>query len=86
MELTYQEWVEKYHPKMQQNSDPQGYETYDNDMEYIRKQDPHTIWTLIDDGQYQYITNGLRVINRQNYLITDIPWKDEDFITVILEE
>ena len=53
--------------------DGQGclFETYGEEFEFVRQQDPAKVWTITDgdDGDW-YIVNGLHYVNRIGYLIS----------------
>jgi hypothetical protein len=50
------------------------FETYDEELEFVRRQDPRTVWTLVDgDGDDQYLVSGFHVVNRVGYLISTVP-------------
>lgn len=50
------------------------FETYGEELEFIRQQDPNRVWTFIDgvDGDY-YVISGPHVINRIGYLVSSKP-------------
>jgi hypothetical protein len=50
------------------------FETYGAELEFVRQQDPRTIWTLVDgdDGDL-YLTSGYHLVNRIGYLISTMP-------------
>ena len=57
------------------------FETYGEELEYVKEvhqKDPNLIWTLCDDGEIAYIVQGMRFVNRQNYLIATVPYKEGD--------
>ena len=47
------------------------FETYGEEVEFVRRQDPARIWTLVDgdDGDC-YVVSGLYFVNRIGYLIS----------------
>ncbi len=49
------------------------FETHGPEFDFVRRQDPRTIWTLIegDDGELCLIS-GLHVVNRVGYLISKV--------------
>jgi hypothetical protein len=57
---------------------PMYFETYGEEIEYVRQQDPAYIWTLCDDGEVSYIAQGFRWVNRICYLIASVPYKEGD--------
>ena len=61
------------------NGDGPGslFETYGEELAFVRSQNPQTIWTLVngDDGN-QHILSGYHLVNRIGYLISTIPFPD----------
>ena len=55
---------------------PMYFETYGEDLEYVKKQNPNLIWTMIEGDEGMYITQGFRLVNRFVYLIASKPFKD----------
>jgi hypothetical protein len=59
------------------------FETYDEELAFVRSQDARTIWTLVDgDDGSQYVISGYHVVNRIGYLISTIPFPDDADIEV----
>lgn len=55
------------------------FETYGEEVNYVKKQHNNFIWTLVDcDDEEQYIIPGYHIVNRSFYLLTEIPWEDEN--------
>jgi hypothetical protein len=49
------------------------FETYGEELEFVRRQDPHTVWTLVDgDDGGQRVINGFHLVNRIGYLISAV--------------
>jgi hypothetical protein len=68
------EWTQKYRPYT--NGDNDKFETYGEDLEYVKKQDPRCVWTLVDgDDGNLYIVDGFHYVNRINYLVTSVPFE-----------
>lgn len=76
-------WEEKYQP-LKNHIDNDGFwendkfETYGEELDFVRAQDPSYIWTLVegDDGNL-YIVNGYHLVNRLNYFVTNLPFEGE---------
>jgi hypothetical protein len=53
------------------------FDTHDHELAFVRRQDPRTIWTLVDgnDGNL-YVVSGYRIVNRIGYLISTVPFSD----------
>ncbi len=59
------------------------FETFGEELAFVRHQEPRTIWTLIDgeDGD-MYVVSGYHFVNRVGYLISKAPVPDGVFIEV----
>ena len=50
------------------------FETYGEELTFVRQQDPRTVWTFIDgDDGDQYLLSGFHLVNRIGYLISTVP-------------
>jgi len=50
------------------------FETYGDELAFVRQQDPLTVWTLFDgDDGDQYLVSGFHYVNRIGYLISTVP-------------
>ncbi len=60
-----------------------GLETFGDDFEIVRQLAPEYVWTIVDGdcGDDQWITPGVRYVNRVCYLVSRKPhnWIDVDF-------
>jgi|TARA_R100000084_G_scaffold102408_1_gene57989 hypothetical protein len=81
----YNHMEHPYYEEGQTEGDEIGYnmyfETYGGDLEYVKsvyRENPNLIWTLCDDGEVSYIGQGFRWVNRLNYLIASVPYKEGD--------
>jgi len=57
---------------------PMYFETYGEDLEYVKKQNPNLIWTMIEGDQGMYIAQGFHWVNRWVYLVASEPFKEGD--------
>jgi Family of unknown function (DUF6900) len=49
------------------------FETYGEELEFIRQQDPRTVWTFVDgDDGGQYLLSGYHFVNRIGYLVSTV--------------
>jgi hypothetical protein len=47
------------------------FETYGEELEFVRRQDPRTVWTFVDgDDGGQYLVSGFHFVNRLGYLVS----------------
>ena len=50
------------------------FETYGDELAFVREQDPRTVWTLSDGGDGgQYVVSGFHLVNRLGYLVSTLP-------------
>lgn len=50
------------------------FETYGEELEFVKSHDPKFIWTLIEVDGKQYISQGFHHVNRLHYLIASVPF------------
>jgi len=77
----WDKWAEKYRPiKNKFTNDPDGkmFETYGDEWEFIKEQDPRYVWTWITGDMSDLIVAGRAFVNRFGYYVTEVPWDDED--------
>ncbi len=48
------------------------FETYGAELDFVRAQDPRTVWTLIDEGDL-CLVSGYHFVNRIGFLISTKP-------------
>jgi hypothetical protein len=61
------------------------FETYGEEFEFVRRQDPLKVWTLVDgDDGDMYVISGLHFVNRVGYLLSTIPVPEDVCIQVHL--
>lgn len=83
-ELDFDLWVETYKPiknHIDSNSSFDGtmFETYGDEVEFVRNANPLCIWTYGDgDDSGSYIWNGYHFVNRIGYFITEVPAPSEE--------
>ena len=84
-EDVFYEYFKPYrHPLAQHNIwGGHGLETFGEDLNLVRSLDPDYVWTVLDgdSGSDQWITPGIRYVNRVCYLVTEKPhrWIEVDF-------
>jgi hypothetical protein len=62
------------------------FETYGEELAFVRSQNPLTIWTIVDgDDGNQYVLSGYHLVNRIGYLISTIPFPEDTEIVVTIE-
>ena len=90
-EITYDDFVETYRPiqnHIDTNASFDGmmFETFGDERDFVREQDPNTIWTLIEEDGDLFVSAGWHFVNRLGYFITAVPWTDPDLTTANLNE
>lgn len=59
------------------------FESYGEELEFVRQQDPRTVWTLVDgDDGDQYLLSGFHFVNRIGYLVSTVAIPEEADIQV----
>ena len=53
------------------------FETYGPELEQVKKQDYHNVFTYVDYDGKSYASPGFHWFNRLGYFIVEIPWTDE---------
>ena len=62
------------------------FETYGKELEFILRQDPCNVWTLVDgDSGDLWVISGMHFVNRIGYLVSTVPVPVDHFIAVQLE-
>ena len=84
IELTEEEWFDKFKPIPNHIDDnasfsdgDNGYmfETYGEELDFVKSQEPNRIWTYCDgDDRGTYIFEGMRIVNRIGYFVTTVPF------------
>jgi hypothetical protein len=87
----WNEWETKFKPIKNQFRDPQheevAFETYGEEWEFVKAQDPKYVWTNIQGDMSDLIVAGFAFVNRLQYYITEIPWENEDdYVLLSVEE
>lgn len=52
------------------------FETYGEELEFVKKHDTAYIWTLVQGDGADVICQGFRFVNRLSYFVTTVPWKE----------
>lgn len=78
-DVTEDEWWEKFRPIKNPFDDHASFdghmfETYGEELEYVRAQPAEKIWTFIEGDDVQLIGAGYSYVNRLGYFITEEPW------------
>ncbi len=62
------------------------FETFGEELEFVKRQNPLTIWTLLDgDDGDMYVLSGPHFVNRIGYLISMFPRADDATVQVRIE-
>jgi hypothetical protein len=77
VEITEDEFYETYRPRARAAPNTHMFETYGRDMKFVLKQDPRTIWTLMQYDGPEFIWSGLHFGNRIGHFISKVPVPEE---------
>ncbi len=90
-ELTEDEFCELY-PLLANHLDPNAswdgclFETFGEELDFVREQNPACVWTLVDDGDGVCLLSGFHFVNRLGYLISAVPVPDGMHVEVRIPE
>jgi hypothetical protein len=79
--INYDDWFEKYKPQLNHftslpDNDNYTFETFGEELEYVKKQNNKQIWTVLSTNfEESWIIPGYHYINRMSYYITEKKWK-----------
>ena len=77
----YDMWYNKFIPILTESLEtkdksPRMYETYGEDIKLLKLIPSNHIWTLLDCDGNLYLSPGFHIVNRLNYFICTIPFKE----------
>lgn len=83
--LSFENWERKYKPMQNTKSTGIFFCTHDeDDIRFLKENqdnDALNIWTLVDgEGEELFIDSGYRMVNRMEYLITEVPRESKDIL------
>jgi hypothetical protein len=89
--MTEDEWYEKYKP-IKNHLDPNAswngemFETYGEEIEFVKSTPDNFVWTLLDVDGESIITNGQSWVNRMGYFVCEVPWNDDEFHEILIDD
>lgn len=88
--LTYPEWCANFRPiknELCRGAPFDGFmfETYGGEVDFVRRQGPENIWTLVDADDELIILSGWHIVNRLGYFVTERPWNKSGSAEVMLD-
>ncbi len=96
IQLTEEQWFEQFKPipnhiddNASFNDGEHGYmfETYGEELEFIKAQEPNRIWTYSDgDDGGAYICDGYHIVNRIGYFVTTVLYDDKQYYQITIIE
>ena len=85
-------WLAKYKPVANHISNSSGweinekgilFETYGEELDFVRDQPDNHVWTWIDGDEGTVIVAGMAFVNRIGYFVTENAWTDpNEFVEV----
>jgi hypothetical protein len=94
LEMTEDEFLDRFHPLPNHLSDTAGFdfgeggclfEASGPELAFVRAQPSARVWTVVDGDDGMEITEGMHVVNRIGYLVTDRCCPPDTFISVSLD-
>ena len=85
-EITFDQWIMTYKPVLNPNTDSQMFETYGEEVAFVKSQKPENIWTLVNDGDSNLILSGWHFVNRVGYYVTVIPVEQNTDVCVLFDD
>ena len=86
MRLPYKRWLKQYKPIKNTVADDASeeiiFETYGPELERVLAEPNNKIWTLVDEGRHLITYAGYHLVNRLNYFICKVPWKDPNLYVI----
>ena len=72
-------WYTKFKPIKNHLDEYPSYmfETYGEDYEFVKSQDPKYVWTLVDGDMMSLLLAGVHYVNRLGYYVCEFPWDNE---------
>jgi hypothetical protein len=61
------------------------FETYGEELQHVKKQDPRHIWTYCEEDDILFLSQGFHLVNRLGYVITELPY-DGEYTTIRLAD
>jgi hypothetical protein len=92
IEMTEDEWFETYKPiknhiDVNASFDGHMFETYGDEVEFVKSTPPNHIWMYGDgDDGGSYLWSGWGFVNRIGYFITEIPFPENTTIQVKISD
>jgi hypothetical protein len=90
IEMDYDVWLETYRPILNHidtnaSFDGMMFETYDDEVEFVKSQSPDKIWMYGDgDDGGSFIWSGWGFVNRLGYFITEVPCPPDTTIQILI--
>lgn len=89
--MSYDDWFDQFQPiknMFDDNASFDGcmFETYDRELEHVKKADPANVWTLVEAEGGIYLSNGFHYVNRIGYFISQFPFTGQGFIDITVVE
>ncbi|MFG6080498.1 hypothetical protein ACEUZ9_001102 [Paracoccus litorisediminis] len=81
--MSFETWIDTFKPirnplAPEGNHDGFAFEIIDEHMTILRQTSKDRVWTLVsgDDGESLFLIEGLHLVNREGYMITERPWTE----------
>lgn len=72
--MTYSQWVEQYKPVTNPDGSLKRIDEFE--ARQIATESLGRVWTMLDDGETDWIASGLHYVNRMDYVLTEVALED----------
>ena len=85
--ITFEAWVEQFMPlknHLDDNASMDGlmFETYGVELAFVQAQDINRIWTFTECNGVIYVGEGMHIVNRMGYAVTEKPYAENTFYCI----
>jgi hypothetical protein len=85
--MSFDDWVEEFKPVQNHIDDNASFdglmfETYGVELAFVRAQDINRIWTFIEQDGVFCVSEGMHIVKRLGYAITEKPYAENTFYII----
>lgn len=82
--ITYSKWVEQYKPVTNPDGSLKRIDEFE--ARQIATESLGRVWTMLDDGETDWIASGIHFVNRIDYVLTEVALEDGVDMDVVDED
>lgn len=89
--MSFEEFEEKFRPiknPIDENASYAGsmFETYGAELEYVKAAHQGAVWTICECDDVITLSEGMVLVNRMGYLITEVPAEDGVSYDILIDD